>query len=180
MCSATLSATLCAVAYFSHLPPRSHRKTPKVRRYTTDRMPTLNPRPHRLFPVPYNLHSSLHFTFRKGNRNRSHRCSCPTPVRCLAGAHAVACQPHPTPIFPSTVEVVDVSESCVHNAAPPQSPFVPHTVHHPVSDLCALLLRRGHRTKRRGRGWLRGRFPTTNLLFPATRRVHTRLAPWAQ
>ena len=83
----------------------------------------------------------------------------PPPVRCLAGAHAVACQPHPTPIFPSTVEVVDVPESCVHNAAPPQSPFVPHTVHHPVSDLCALLLRRGHRTKRRGQGWVRGHFP---------------------
>ena len=51
------------------------------------------------------------------------------------------------------------------------------------SDLCALLWRQGHRTKRQGQYIPNGReaiSPTTNSQFPAARQGHTWLAPGAQ
>ena len=49
----------------------------------------------------------------------------------------------------------------------------------PVRPVCALPCA-GNRTNRRGQGWLRCHFPTTNSTFPATRQGHSWLLARAQ
>ena len=47
-------------------------------------------------------------------------------------------------------------------------------------DLCVPFPAQGNRTNRRGQGWLRCHFPTTNSTFPATRQGHSWLLARAQ
>ena len=74
-----------------------------------------------LVPGPARLHCFSVSTFSKGTHPFLYRCSHapprPSPYRCT---HAVACQPHPTPISRAPLG----SPSHIDLTTPPQSPFV--------------------------------------------------------